>query len=347
MINRLFSYVSPYIVWFLLSAVTLGCKKSNHNVQFGQNNAVWAESIYLRGYRPSTGIKLTDEMIYDYARLLRKNRIKYVYLFAGPYGVDGHLPKYPFSKPAQEVVGKLKKSYPDLAILPWVGGIQNKTVYLADSSWVANALFDTKRLVSTLNCDGIHVDLEFILKEDGYLYSGLKPERPGDLAAYGHNVNSFHRKLRRLLPGKFISSVVTATSQSTRPWKRKTSFEELKELVPLVDQINFLYYDTAISGQKEFEEGCDELVADIHELKGENPHVQFLIAIGTFVNDPMLQQYRDLEIENIPNTLSTIKASIAKTTLSKQVVDGISIFCDWKTSEDEWEEFRINWVENL
>jgi hypothetical protein len=199
-------------------------------VQLSQNNAIWAESIYLRGFNPTTGEKLTYNKIYDYAKILKANRIKYLYLFAGPFGIDGHIPEYPFSVEAIETVKTIKKLYPEIKILPWVGGIQNKTVYLDDSLWVKNALYDTKKLVNTLRCEGVHIDLEFILKEDKYLAQEIIPEKKGDLESYGSNVNEFHKKLRELIPDSFISSVVTATSKDTKPWKRKTSISELMEV---------------------------------------------------------------------------------------------------------------------
>ena len=68
----------------------------------------WAESIYLRGFKPSNGKKLSDTDLVEYVELLKSNKVKYVYLFAGPYKRNGHLPKYPFSKTAQESIKSFK-----------------------------------------------------------------------------------------------------------------------------------------------------------------------------------------------------------------------------------------------
>lgn len=329
----------------LILIVLTQCKSKEDKLKhlYGQQNAVWTESIYLRGYKPSTGEKISNEHIKEYAETLKNNKVKYAYLFAGPYGEDGHLPEYAFSEIAINSVKILKGYYPEIVILPWVGGVQNKTVYLNDSLWVNNALVDTKKLLYTLNVPGVHVDLEFILPGDSLLDTEINKAKPGDLEAYADNVNSFHKKLRQIIPEAFISSVVVAPSTDTRPWKRKTSMSELNELVKYIDQLSFLYYDTQINDQKMFEDNCAELIRDVRMLKSSRD-IQYLVAIGTFVNRSELHKYRNLEIENIPNSLQTIKSKASLIDSTKQLVNGIALFCDWETDEQEWGEFYENWV---
>lgn len=322
--------------------------RRNGNYNHGQENAVWTESIYLRGYKPSTGERLTPAHIRKYAKTLKENNFKYAYLFAGPYQDDGHLPSYSFSEIAINSIKLLKELYPDIVILPWVGGIQNKTVYLDDSTWVQNALIDTKKLIDTLNVTGVHIDLEYIIPGDRLLDRELvREEKPGDRENYAGNVNDFHKKLRKLLPKAFISSVVVATSPDTKPWKRKTTLDELKVLVQYIDQLSFLFYDTYIRSQNVFEENCKFLIDDITELKNyATPKpVQYLIAIGTFINVPALHKYRDMDIENIPNSIMTIQESLEESDTTKQIVDGLSVFCDWQTSDEEWDLIKEYWVD--
>lgn len=338
-------------IWSFIGAILImnSCIQSpkiGHKSElFGQENAVWTESIYLRGYKPSNGKKLTESDLRWYANNLKKNQIKYAYLFAGPYDKQGHLPDYAFSDLAKESVRKLKEYYPELEILPWVGGVQNKTVYLDDSNWVVNALNDTKKLIEFLDIPGVHIDFEYILKGNQYLDKTINPEKSEDEVVYAKNVNEFHKKLRALLPDAFISSVVVSTAPDTRPWKRKTTLEELKVLIKYVNQLSFLFYDTHIDSQKVFEENCTKQLNDIQVLKGMGTNTQFLISIGTFVNRSELRQFRNLTIENLPNSLLTIKKSAILVNDSERIVDGISIFCDWQTETKEWEQFREHWAE--
>jgi hypothetical protein len=312
----------------------------------GQENAVWSESIYLRGYKPSTNQILTDSLIYDYCETISKFGIKNIYLFAGPFRRDGHLPPYPFSPIAVQNIQKIKKKIPSVRILPWIGGVQNQSVFLNDSSWVTNALNDTKKLIEVLKVDGVHLDFEFILNNDTLLSSALEKEKPGDWESYGKNVNSFHRQLRKLVPQAFISSVVVPPLSDTKPWKRKTSMEELDPLVSEIDQISFLFYDTDIHEPKTFQANCDQLINVIQSLKKKHQRVQYLVAIGTFVNEPRLWHYRDLEIETISGTINAINSSLKKNSNGETIIDGMAIFCDWKTDAQEWNEFYKNWAKN-
>src|SRR5258708_2057540 len=66
----------------------------------GQENATWAKSIYFRGFDPTTKEKLNDKVLSDFAKQLNRNRIRFPYLFAGPYQNDGHLPPFVYSETA-------------------------------------------------------------------------------------------------------------------------------------------------------------------------------------------------------------------------------------------------------
>ena len=340
------SAITLSAITFFVAACDLGSGNKLETKLLGQNNAVWTESIYLRGYKPSTKEELTEKHLEAYAITLKKHNIKYAYLFAGPYEKDGHLPEYAFSKTAITSVRKLKDYYPEIVILPWIGGIQNRTVYLEDSTWVKNALADTKRLIETLGVPGIHIDLEYIIPGEPFLDAQVDEEKPGDRESYAGNVNNFHSKLRALLPNAFISSVVLATSTRTRPWKLKTTVEEISTLINYIDQLSFLYYDTRINQQATFQAGCLELLRDIMKFKDleSSGHVEYLIALGTFVNEPDLKKYRNQEIENIPNTLTTIKESLIELNTPSTIVDGIAIYCDWTTDTSEWAEIYEHWT---
>lgn len=343
-----FDYFTHWGAVIGITMIVLSCSVSETGGQlnhFGQNNAIWAESIYLRGFHPSTGEKLTDEHVIRYAKLLRDNHIKYVYLFAGPFDDNGNLPDFAYSDVAIRTVALLSSQYKELVVLPWVGGIQDKTVHLEDDHWRENALRDTKRLLKTLKVPGIHLDFEFILRGNSYLDRTFDKERPHDDESYGRNVNEFHAALRKDNPDAFVSAVVACTSSKARQWKRKTSFAELSELTKYVDQLSFLFYDTSISTQTEFELACREQLLDIYKLRMKTipGKTQFLLAIGTFINLEELHGYRNLKIERVDNSLATIRKTIGRAP-DKFRLDGIAIFCDWETVEDEWLQFREGWI---
>jgi len=51
-----------------------------------------------------------------------------------------------------------------------------------------------------------------------------------------------------------------------------------------------------------------------------------------------------MNIENVPNTLQTLRRSIQKVSPDEQLVDGISIFCNWETNKNEWKQIYNNWT---
>lgn len=131
-----------------------------------KENATWIKSTYFRDRDPITKKGHTPKDVEDLALRLKTNHIRYAYIFAGPYENDGHLPDYAFSRNAKESITILKRIYPEIKILPWIGGVQNKTVHLERTEWIKNAIADTTRLVKLMSVDGVHLDLEYILYLD-------------------------------------------------------------------------------------------------------------------------------------------------------------------------------------
>ncbi len=307
-----------------------------------QNNAVWCQSLFLRGYQPSTMAALTEEDLTRFCDTLNRNRIKYAYLFAGPYDTNGLLPTYAFSSTARASIEKIKENCPEVTLMPWVGGIVNKTVFVDESQWVSNAIHDTARLLTTLGLNGVHVNFEFFTHRiSDEFFPGLR-----GIEDYGKYEVQFFKELRLALPRAFISTVVVSTAPQTKPWKRKNTFEEIRQMSELVNQIAILCYDTSISNQLVFQECYRRQLGDIKLWKNEqNVATEFLFGIGTFVNKEELWRFRELKIENISNTLRTLKHAMAESSDGTNLIDGLAIFAEWTTDEREWADLRQHWIE--
>lgn len=135
-----FFYIT-FALWIILCS---------YSMAFAKGNATQIKSTYFRGYDPVTKKNLTSEDVENLALRLKANHIRYAYIFTGPYENNGHLPNYAFSQKAKDSIATLKRIYPELKVLPWVGGIQNKTVHFERSSWVKNAIADTVKLIKTM-----------------------------------------------------------------------------------------------------------------------------------------------------------------------------------------------------
>ncbi len=336
-----------YLIFCSVALIILIINCKTCSLEFFYQIGIWSESMYLRGHKPSTKYRPSRKDVISYARRMKKYQIRYLYLFAGPFKSNGKLPTYPFTEYAKVNVQLIKRYHSEGITLPWIGGIQHRTVFLDDSTWVKNALESTKKLVEHLKVPGVHVDFEYLLPGDPYLDRLLSTHVTLDRLSYAKKVNQFHEKLRIAMPDAFISSVVVSTSPLTKHWKQQTTLEELDQLSKFIDQLSFLFYDTQIHDSTQFRQAGYDLVRDIHYLKQRNPKVQYLVAIGTFINEPQLHKYRNLEIESIENTLDVIKDAEHKISQGAEaIIDGIAIYCDWETSKAEYQEFYYHWVKN-
>jgi hypothetical protein len=310
---------------------------SLNSVASAKENATWVKSIFFRGFDPTTKKKLTVKDVEDLAMRLKANHVRYAYIFSGPYENDGHLPSYVFSLQAKESIKILKKIYPELKVLPWIGGIQNKTVHLERVDWVKNAIFDTAKLVNDMAMDGIHLDLEYVLYP-----SPAFNRNQLDTSNYGMHWVKFHKLLRLALPNEFISGVVVSTASGTKPWKHKHSLNEVKEVSLILNQISFMYYETNIHELKAYKENLKEQLQQIKILKSEfkQNSPQYLIGVGTFSDQKALKDYRDLRFENPPTTLKLVKELEQEISPKISIIDGLAIYCEWMTNEQEWSELR-------
>lgn len=308
------------------------------NVQVvAKENATWIKSTIFRGYDSTTKKKLEFKDIEALATKLKANNIHYAYIFGGPYSNDGHLPDYVFSDQAKDSIKALKKLYPEIKILPWIGGVQNKTVHLEKDEWVKNAIADTAKLVKTVPVDGVHLDLEYVLYPAPEFNSkGLESKN------YGMHWVKFHRLLRLALPDAFISSVVVSTASRTEPWKHKHSMSEIKEVSSVIDQISFMFYETNIHDLKTYKDSLKEQLQQIKNLQNElgKETRQYLMGVGTFNVQKTLSSYRDQRFENLPLTLKLMKELDREISPKIPIVDGLAIFCEWETSDHEWNELR-------
>jgi len=312
----------------------------------GQQNAVWVQSWFFLGHQASTKEPLQDFHIVELAAHLRRAGMRYAFIFAGPFQKDGTLPGYAFSDTARRTVERLRDLVPEVTVLPWVGGVQDKTVFLGDPRWVDTAVHEAKRLVETLGVRGAHFDFEYIspaLEEVVRLVEVPEPRSPE--AEYGANLVRFHERVREALPAAFISTVVPKTVPAVFSFKTRQTYDEVRELARYADQIAVIYYDTALHDQEAYEEN---LVAQLRDVEGWRRDLgtarrEFLVGLGTFVNVEALRKYRDLAIENLPNEIATLKRAIRRVG-EDCPVDGVAIFCEWQTDEPEWNEFQDLWV---
>lgn len=340
--------VAAAVVWGFLprpaGATSVASTPAPPVAVLGQENATWARSLFFRGHAPTTGEALRPGDVTAFATTLREGGVKYAYVFSGPFRTDGSLPAWATSATARESIARMQAVHPDLVVLPWVGGLQGRTVRLDDAAWRVAALTALEGLFAALPVRGAHLDFELVLPDEPYLRD--KAADPAAAAGYTEGLLAFHAEARARFPQRFLSSVVVSTASQTRPWKQKHTLAEATALARSVDQLAFLYYDTAITDRAAYARGLDEQLGHFQAIKttlgARAP--QLLLAIGTFENEPALRKYRDLEIENVPDTLALARRRLAALAPGRQLVDGLAIYCEWLTEPAQWQQLRDGWT---
>ncbi len=329
---------------FLAMVVAFAAASTSEDPVLGQENAAWARSMFFRGHAPTTGEPLRPEDVTEFATTLRDAGIKYAYVFSGPFRADGSLPDWATSATARRSIERMQSVHPGLEVLPWVGGLQGKTVRLHDPAWRATALDAVGRLFATLPIDGVHFDFELVLPDEPYLRDDAAA--PDAAAGYAGGLLGFHQDARARFPRRFLSSVVVSTASATKPWKRKHTVAEATALARTVDQLAFLFYDTGIGDPSTYERGLDEQLRHFQAIEralgADTP--QLLLAVGTFVNEEPLRKYRDLAVENVPHTLALVRRRLAAIAPGRQLVDGLAVYCEWHTEAAEWQQLRDGWT---
>ncbi len=327
-------------VLVVLIGLLLLILKPAHAQSTSLSHGVWTQSLFFRGFAPSTGEKLRMKDLVKLAEDAKSNKIRDLYIFAGPFNEDGTIPDYSFSETARASVKRLKELAPNARVLPWLGGLQDKTVFLNKPEWRQRAVEDMLRLAKYLEVPGMHLDFEYILPTSTYViqYSQI-PAARSPMTDYHPSMRDFFKEVREKAPSLFVSTVFPSSAPEVTPWKANPSRRDLEEISPLVHQMSFLYYDTSITSQEVFDRGLRHQLEDIIAAKKASPSTEVNIAFGTFVNEEQLHPYRDLSIENLPNSFATLKRALQGLE-DKNPLSGISIFCEWETEESEWQQFR-------
>lgn len=338
------------VAFFFLSSMERGvAEEADPRASLPQENSIWVQSTFFRGYQPTTKKPLDQHDIDMLARQLKGANIKYAYFFAGPYAANGTLPKYAFSTIARESVKAFQRAAPDVKILPWVGGLQDHSIFLEKPEWRRKAVQEAKRLVEHLGVTGIHFDFEYILPESTYVIRKSKiTETRSPPALYHPSMAEFFREFRQSLPSAYVSTVFPATASKVTSWKAKPTLQELITLSAEVNQVVFIYFDTSIKDPADYQLGMWQQLNDIKRARAANPDkkTEFLLAFGTFVNEVELHTYRDLAIEDLAGSFQLIKDLLRKRFENQHIVDGYSIYCDWETDEQDWRIIREAWTTN-
>jgi glycosyl hydrolase family 18 (putative chitinase) len=247
------------------------------------------------------------------AEKLRGNHITDVFPHLCPADPTGQLPAV---DPDQ--VARFLDAFPNSRVLPWIGGPNGTSVRANNAKWRATFAENTRHLLTAHpRLAGVHLNVEPLPSGDKDYLLLLDELRAA------------------LPPGKLLSVAAYPPPTRWHPFP-EVHWDEayFREVARRCDQIAVMMYD---AGQK-IPKTYQRLMADwTEEVLQWSEGKAVLLGVPTY--DDAGAGYHDPKVENLRNALLGIHRGLSRNPLPSNY-QGVAIYCEWETSDAEWNHFR-------
>lgn len=307
-------------VWvtYLLWRPGLDVRDGRHDR--GQN-AIWLGHGWLGGNDWFVRYDKTNEFarfreparIRDLAEQLRRHHITDVFPHLCPAEPDGRIPSVD-----AEQVERFLDAFEGFRVMPWIGGPNGSSARLHKAEWRARFSANVQSLIAAHpRLAGVQINVE--------------PLTSGDT-----NFLQMLDELRAALPkGKLLSVAAYPPPTWWHPYEDVHWDEKyFREVARRSDQMAVMMYDAAQRIPKTYQ----HLMADwTQEVLAWSEGKPVLLGVPTY--DDAGVGYHDAKVENLTNALRGIHRGLSRQPLPTNY-QGIAIYCEWETSEVEWQYFR-------
>ena len=277
-----------------------------------------ADEWFVRNGKTNEYSKYRDpHRIRELADQLRRHHITDIFPHLCPAGIDGHLP------PVDDVqIERFLECLAGMRVMPWIGGPNGGNVRFQDSKWRAVFTNDVASLLRAHpRLAGVHLNIE--------------PLPSGDT-----NFLAFLEILRLSLPdGKVLSFAAYPPPTRWHPYAEvhwdKTY---VREIARRCDQMVFMMYDAGQRVPKLYQHLMADWTREALAWSGDKP---VLLGIPTY-EDPGVDYHR-ASVENLTNALLGVHRGLYGQSLATNY-QGVAIYCDWETSESEWNFFEVHFL---
>jgi hypothetical protein len=287
------------------------------------SNAVWLAHGWLGADEWFTENNKTNEFekyrkpvnIEALAEKLRRNGIKDVFPHLCPAEPTGELPGV-----ESEQVERFLNVFHDFRVLPWIGGANGYGVRAKDAKWRATFVASVHTLFENhFRFAGVQLNVEPLPNGDQDFLELLEA-------------------VRDTLPkGKLLSVAAYPPPTWWHPFP-EVHWDEAyyRAVARRCDQLAVMMYDAGQKIPKTYQNLMANWTVEVLEWS-EGKAV--LLGIPTYDDDGV--GYHDARVENLKNALAGIHRGLSKGSTGYQ---GVAIYCDWETSESEWDFFREHFV---
>jgi len=302
-----------YVVW------NPGYSRPNTCFDTGQNG-LWVGHQWYTGYNVRTGLPVSHSERDSLLTLLNANRIRYVYIHAGPITDSGTIQDNPGS-----LCFQLQSLTPNIMYLPWLGGLTSR-LDITNPEW-HRSFITTLEQLHDAGFRGVHLDIEPINDHQPGYIDLLKNIR-------SHFGDSF-----------FISHATRRIAPMGKPLGRMKkhfwSSEFYYQTMHHADQTVLMGYDTCIKLKKIYTAYIRHQTRLLLRLANRIPNHQLLIGIPSYEDVPKLS---DPHVENIPNAVMGVRGALAQDVSEISSFQGVAIYAHWVTDAMEWKQYRAYWL---
>jgi hypothetical protein len=286
-------------------------------------NGIWIGHQWYSGYNVRTGAPVS---IYERDELLsrlRRSRIRYVFIHAGPVKSDGTIDDMP-----GPFFDTLKRLSPDIVYLPWIGG-KVDALAIADPCW-RRAFLQTLGRLRSAGFSGVHLDFE-------------------PLADFHPGYCELLSDIRTAFEGDFFISHATRllnTIGVIRPFLDRHFWTPAfyRACMRLSDQTVLMGYDTRIMLRKVFIAFIRYQTVQLLSCASAVPGHRVMIGVPSYDDVPHLS---DPRVENIKNGVCGIRAGLEEDASLMSVFDGVALYAYWTTQAAEWKHYEAYWLNRL
>jgi hypothetical protein len=273
---------------------------------------------FIRNGKTNECAKYRDaQSIRELAARLKRYHITDVFPHVCPAEPDGRLPQIDATQ-AERFLDALE----GFRVMPWIGGPNGANVRMHNPKWLSVFTNEVHSLfLAHPRFSGVQVNVE--------------PLPSGDT-----NFLAFLEALRLALPqGKLLSVAAYPPPTRWHPYNGVHWNESyFREVARRCDQLAVMMYDAGQRIPKAYQLLMANWTCEVLAWSEGKP---VLLGVPTYA-DPGVE-YHHPEVENLTNALLGVHRGLSRQPLPANY-QGVAIYCDWETSDQEWAYFADHFL---
>lgn len=312
-----------YTLWQSGLVVRDGRNNRNQNAMWIGHGWLGGDSWFEENKRRKEDFR-TRAHLQNLVKLCAQNGISDIYPHLCPASKEGSIPEWD-----DKQVERLLDATPKLRVLPWIGGRLDGDSQIDSPQWRAKFVASALKLVRAHpRLAGVHLNFEPWVSENTSMLAMLD-------------------ELRKALPdGKLISVSAYPPRDFFYPFRRGWSEDHFSQVAKRCDQMVLMSYDSSAQQIKLYQWFMARWTRSSLELAASAPRPpQILMGVPTYddVSTPAGLKYHNSQVESPENAILGIHQGLSKWQKPPAHFQGIAIYSEWVTDEDEWRSIRRDW----